>query len=171
MSTATKTKAANGGKATSKPQAEKAEAAAARPEEAAAKKENRANAFAFTEIPALKGVPSYEEVLQFNRETLDAMLQASTAVAKSYQDLGRAWLGLTQESVEDAVSAGKALAEARSLPEMLEVQSRLAQASLQKAMNESGRLQEMSMRLAEAALQPLNSHFTAAVERWSKPAA
>ncbi len=161
MTTATKAKApGNGGNRTERVEdAAKARAEAPFP----------GTGFAFA--PGLADLPSYEDILSFNRENLDAMLAAGNAVAKGYQDLSRAWFGLAQESVEEALNAGRALAEARTIKELVDVQSNLTRVTVERAFVESSRLQDLSVRVAEAALEPFNGRVTAAVERWSKSAA
>jgi phasin family protein len=113
----------------------------------------------------------YEDVVQFGKDNLDAFVKSSTIVAKGWQDLSKSVFGLAQESVEDAVAASKALLGAKTIKELIDVQSGLAKTSFDKMVAESSRLSEVGVKLAEQAIAPINTRVTAAVEKLVKSAA
>jgi phasin family protein len=78
---------------------------------------------------------------------------------------------LAQESLEDSVAAGKALVGAKTLKEVIDVSSSLAKSSFDKMVAESSKLSQLSSKLAEEALAPINSRVNAAVQKITKTAA
>ena len=117
---------------------------------------------------AFKG---YDELAGFGKDNVEAVMTSGAILAKGVQDLNTVWLGLAQASVADAVGAAKALFGCKTLPEVVEVQTGLAQAQYEKLVAESGRLSAMSAKLAENASAPITARVTVAVETFTKPLA
>ena len=117
---------------------------------------------------AFKG---YDELAGFGKDNVEAVMTSGAILAKGVQDLNDVWLGLARASVEDAVGAAKALFGCKTLPEMVEVQTGLAQAQYEKFVEDSRRLSAMSAKLAENASAPINARVTVAVEKFNKPLA
>ncbi len=114
---------------------------------------------------AIKG---YEDLVQFNKDTMDVMVKSSTILVQGVQDLSKSWLGLAQESIQEQMAASKALMGAKTLKEVIDLQSSLAKSQFDKVMAESSKLSESGMKLAEEALAPINGHLSVAVEKFSK---
>ncbi len=111
----------------------------------------------------------YDEVAEFNKETIDAVIASSDVFTRGAEDLGRAVTSLAQNSVEDNMATAKQVFGAKSLHEVVQLQSDWAKASLSGFFNESARLQELSMRVANEAFGPLGARATAAFEKLAKP--
>jgi phasin family protein len=117
---------------------------------------------------AFKG---YEDVIAFNKENVDAFVRASTILAKGWQDASKSFFSMSQESFEESVQVSKAMLSAKSLKEVVDMQSSIAKTSFDKIVAESGRLSETSFKLAEKALEPINERVTVAVSKIMKPIA
>ncbi len=65
------------------------------------------------------------------------------------------------------MSAFKAMTSVKSVKEALELQTSFARASMEKAVSESGKLTEHSLKLAEQAFAPISARVNAAVETFS----
>jgi phasin family protein len=65
------------------------------------------------------------------------------------------------------MSIFKAMTSVKSLKEAFELQSSFARTSMEKALSESGRLTEHSMKLAEQAFAPISARVNVAVETFS----
>ncbi len=117
---------------------------------------------------AFKG---YDDLAGFGKDNVEAVMTSGAILAKGVQDLNDVWLGLARASVEDAVGAAKALFGCKTLPEVVEVQTGLAQAQYEKFVADSRRLSNMSAKLAENASAPIAARVTVAVEKFNKPLA
>ena len=91
--------------------------------------------------------------------------------APGQENVGRSKEAVARASVEDAVGATKALFGCKTLPEMIEVQTGLAQAQYEKFVVDSRRLSVLSTKLAENASAPITARVTVAVEKFNKPLA
>ncbi|MBY0430341.1 MAG: phasin family protein [Rhodospirillales bacterium] len=115
---------------------------------------------------AFKG---YEDVVRFNKDNVDAILKSGVVVAKGVQDVGRTLITIAQGNIDDGMAAGKALAGAKTLKDLLDVQSSLAKSSFDKFFSESARLSQITVKLAEEAMAPLNSRLSQAVDKLLRP--
>ena len=117
---------------------------------------------------AFKG---YDELAGFGKDNVEAVMTSGAILAKGMQDLNNVWLGLARASVEDAVGAAKALFGCKTVAEVVEVQTGLAQAQYEKFVEDSRRLSAMSAKLSENASAPIAARVTVAVEKFNKPLA
>lgn len=113
----------------------------------------------------------YEDILQFNKDNLEALVNSANIVARGVQDLSETVVALAQESLEESVAAGKALVSAKTLREAIDLSSSLAKSNFDKLVAESTKLSQLSSKLAEEAIAPINSRVTAAVQKFTKTAA
>jgi len=111
----------------------------------------------------------YDEVVRMNRKALDAVAQASGVFARTYDEMGRAVFAYTQALTDMSVSAGKALLGARTLGDVAEVQSAFARTSFDSLIAETTKLSELSLKAADEALEPLQEHLRAAMQRTVRP--
>ncbi len=117
---------------------------------------------------AFKG---YDDLAGFGKDNVEAVMTSGAILAKGVQDLNDMWLGFAQASVEGAVGAAQAMFGCKTLPEVVEVQTGLAQAQYEKFVTDSRRLSDMSAKLAENASAPIAARVTVAVETFTKPLA
>ncbi len=119
-------------------------------------------------VDAFKG---YDELAGFGKDNVEAVMKSGAIMARGAQAFNDVWLGLARASVEDAVGAANALFGCKTLPEMVEVQTGLAQVQYENFVAESRRLSDMSARLAENAAAPITERVTVAVKTFTKPLA
>jgi hypothetical protein len=77
------------------------------------------------------------ELAEQSAKNVQAVSQASTALAKGAQDASRAWFDLTQKAVRTNLEAMGQLASCRSVQELMTLQSNLVRDNLQQVI-ESG---------------------------------
>lgn len=97
------------------------------------------------------------DLAEQSAQNVQAVAQASTALAKGAQDASRAWFDLTQRAVRTNFEAFGRLASCRSFQEVATLQSNLIRDSLQQAI-EGGeviaRASSDAIREATRAIQP-----------------
>ncbi|MCH7485669.1 MAG: phasin family protein [Proteobacteria bacterium] len=113
----------------------------------------------------------YEEVVAFAKDTVEAVMESSTILAKGVQEFNKVWFDLAQASVEQNVAATKALLGCKSVKELAEVQSGLVAKNYDVLVADSRKLSDMSVKLAEEAAKPVNARVNAAMDRLSKSVA
>jgi phasin family protein len=110
------------------------------------------------------------DLTAFSKENADAFATASAMYAKGFENVGKAWYALTQETVEASAAVAKALLGAKTLKEAVDLQTDFAKTTFDKYVAESTKLSEMSIKVANEAIQPINARVNVAVEKLLKPA-
>jgi phasin family protein len=114
---------------------------------------------------AFKG---YDEFALFGKDTFDAMVRTNGIVAKGFEVLGKEILAYTQVSIEENVAQTKALMGAKDLKEVVDLQNDFARGRLDKAIAESAKLTEMSVKVSNEALAPIQKRVDATVQTMLK---
>lgn len=107
----------------------------------------------------------YEDVMQFGKDNLEALVTSGTIVTLGVQDLSKTVIALAQQSLAESMATSKALAGAKTLKEIVDLSSSLAKSTFDKLVAESSKLSLLSTKLAEDALAPINSRMDAAVQK------
>lgn len=113
----------------------------------------------------------YREAVDLSKVTVDALVQSSTAFARGMQDMGKEVMSAAQASLEDTVAASKAMFSARTIKELIDLQSSFARQSLDRLMADTGRISERGVKVAEETFAPINAGFSVAVDKFGKSAA
>lgn len=110
-----------------------------------------------------------EELVSFGQGNLEALVKSGQIWAAGVQDLGKQVAASAQAQMDHTMATLKALATAKSLREAMELQTSLARASVEKAVAETGKLTDASLKLAEQTLAPLTARVSLAAERFGRP--
>ena len=105
-----------------------------------------------------------EQILAFSQGNVEAMMKSSQIWASGLQDLSRQITATAQASFQDNVSMLRSLTAIRTLQDAVALQTTAARTAMEKALAESTRLTETSMKLAEQANAPLTARVGAAME-------
>ena len=104
---------------------------------------------------------SYEELAEMGRENAEAMLRVGVAWAKGMEELSRAWSDMTKRVVSMQTDAASALVGCRNLKDVVDIQTGLVRDQIETAVNEGTRISELSIKLANEAIQPLSERANA----------
>ncbi len=115
-----------------------------------------------------KAIKTAEEFVSFSQGNLEALVKSSQIWAAGVQDLGKQLAASAQAQVDQTMATWKALASVKSLKEAMELQSSLARSSVEKAVAETGKLTDASMKLAEQTFAPLTARMSLAAERFGR---
>ncbi len=111
-----------------------------------------------------KSIAGLSEVTAQSKQTLDALVASATATAKGAETLSAQAVTYGKTALEKHVEAAKALSAARSVQEVIELQTAYAKSSVETYMAEVNRASETFSTLMKNAFRPLNERATAAVE-------
>jgi hypothetical protein len=101
-----------------------------------------------------KAMRTSEELLAFSQANMEAFMRASKIFAAGLQDITKEVATSNKHSIEHSVS--------------VELQSSFARSSIEKAVSETNKMTDASVRLAEQAMAPLTARLTVAVEKFGK---
>ena len=112
-----------------------------------------------------KSVNAVSELNTHSKKNLEALVASMTAASRGAETLGSQAMAYTKKSMEDQMTAAKNLASARSVQEVLELQSAYAKSAYEAYVSELGRMSETMTASVREALAPINERVTAVVER------
>ncbi len=102
---------------------------------------------------------TYTDFAAFNQEALDTIVKTNTAAVKGYEAMSKYFVDLAGKSFEDAVAAGKKLAAAKTVVEFVQIQTKLAQESMEVAMEEGKKVSELTTAIAKDVTAPFTERF------------
>jgi phasin family protein len=108
-----------------------------------------------------------EEFTKFQQGNLEAVIKSSQILATGLTDISKNVAATAQANLEETMANFRALTSVKSLKEAFDLQAGFARTALEKAMSESGKLTETSLKLVEQASAPLTARLNAAVETFS----
>ena len=117
-----------------------------------------------------KAMKTAEEIVAFSQGNVEAMVKSSQIWATGMQDLSKHMAAAAQATLDESMSAFKALSGIKSLKDAIELQSSFARSALEKSLAESGKLTDASFKLTEQALAPITARVSVAVEKFGKAA-
>ncbi len=117
-----------------------------------------------------KAMKTAEEFVAFSQGNIEAFIRSGQIWATGVQDLSKHIAAAAQASMDESMSAFKALTSVKSLKDAFELQTSFARAAMEKSMTESGKLTDASFKLTEQAMAPIAARVTIAVEKFGKAA-
>ena len=98
-------------------------------------------------------------------------MKAGSIYARGMEDLSKTLMSITQAQLEASVGAAKALMGCSSLRQIVDLQTDLARSHFDKIVADGSKLSEISMKVTNEALEPIQARVNVAVEKFIKPAA
>ena len=126
------------------------------------------NAKIKTAAEAFKG---YKEAVSYGKETVDAVMKSNAIFVQGVQDINTALFYLARATLEGNVAATQKIFDCKTVADVIDAQAELAQSSNGTAVDDSRKLSDLSVKVAEAASMPITKQVNAVVEKFSKPIA
>lgn len=111
---------------------------------------------------------AYEDAIASSKASLEAVTRASQVLTRGLQDIGKTVIGLSQESFEENVAASKQILAAKTLNELVDLQTTLFKSQLDRLLRQGGHIADLSTKLMEDALSPLSTSINAAIDKLVK---
>lgn len=112
-----------------------------------------------------KSLAQLNEMNTHSKKNLEAVIASVTASTKGAEALGAHAMAYSKKAVEDHVAAAKSLSGAKSVQEVIELQTTYAKSALDAYIAEVSKMSDIVSSSMKDAVKPLNERVTAAVER------
>jgi phasin family protein len=112
-----------------------------------------------------KSLSSLSEANVHSKKNLEAVVASVTAATKGAEALGAQAMAYSKKAVEDQVAAAKSLAGAKSVQEVVELQTSYAKFALEAYIAEMNKASETVAASVKESFQPINERITAFVEK------
>jgi len=115
-----------------------------------------------------KAMKTAEELMEFAQGNGEALMKSGQIWAAGVQHISVQVVATAQASFNETMSVFKALTSVTSLKEAMDLQTNLARSTLEKTVNESGKLTKASFELTEQVIAPITARVTLAAEKFAK---
>lgn len=112
-----------------------------------------------------KSIAAMYEMNAHSKKNLEAVLASMTAATKGAETVGARAIAFSKKSVEDQIAASKALAGAKSVQEVVELQTAFAKTAFEAMVAEVNEIAGAMSGSVKEAMTPINERVTAMVER------
>lgn len=112
-----------------------------------------------------KTMAAINEANSHSKKNLEAVVASVTAAAKGAETVGAQAMAFSKKAFDEQVAAARTLAGAKSVQEVVELQTTLARSFLESYMAEVGKLTETVSSSVKDSMKPLNERVTDMVEK------
>ena len=112
-----------------------------------------------------KSLTAFGELNTHSKKNLEAAVASVTAATKGAEALGAQAMAYSKKAIEDQIAAAKTLSAAKSVQEVVELQTQFAKSALETYIAEMNKASETVANSVKECFQPINERVTALVER------
>ncbi|WP_091739169.1 phasin family protein [Phenylobacterium immobile] len=112
-----------------------------------------------------KSLTALNEANAVSKKNLEALIASVAAATKGAEELGAQAIAFSKSAFENQVTAAKSFSSAKSVQEVVELQTAFAKSAIEAYMAEVGKMSEIVSASAKDSLKPLNERVTAVVEK------
>jgi len=109
-----------------------------------------------------KALKNYDLVLGYGKDTAEAVMKSATAAGKGVETLNNEIYAYSKQSLEESITATKAIMGSKSLHEAFEYQSDYAKSAFESYISEMTKFSELLTATAKDSFAPLQGR----VEAW-----
>ncbi|MEM9965782.1 MAG: TIGR01841 family phasin [Asticcacaulis sp.] len=113
-----------------------------------------------------KSIGALNELNSLSKSNIEALVESFTAATKGAEAVGAQTAAFTKKNWEEGVAAAKSLSSAKSVQEVVELQSAYAKKSLESYVAELNSLTETLSASFKDSFKPINTRLTASVEKF-----
>jgi len=114
---------------------------------------------------------AYEDFAGFQKDNVDAIVSASNIMAKGFESVSKEMMAFTQAQMEQGVAITKAMLGVKTMRELVDMQSEYTRTTFDTMIAEATKLSEMSVKVANEAMEPISARINATIEKIAKPVA
>jgi phasin family protein len=113
-----------------------------------------------------KSVASLTEMNAHGKKNLEAMVESATAAQRGVETLSQHAMAYSKKSFEDSVAAAQSMAQARSVQELLELQTNWAKSATEAYLAGVTKMTDVMTASVKDSFKPINERVTASVEKF-----
>ena len=113
-----------------------------------------------------KSLAALNEANVHSKKNLEALVASTTAATKGAEALGAQAMAFSKALFDTNVTAAKSLAGAKSVQEVVELQTAFAKSALETYMAEFAKMSDTVSASVKESMKPINERVTATVEKF-----
>jgi phasin family protein len=111
-----------------------------------------------------KAVKSYDTVLGYGKDTVEAYMKSATLAGKGIETLNSEIYSYSKDAIEESIAAGKAILGSKSVHEAFELQTDFAKSAFESYISELTKFSELFTSTTKDTFAPLQGRVQAWVE-------
>lgn len=127
------------------------------------------------EIPMFKGNKQFDKFTQdaavLGQDQMDAIVKSTTIFQKGMEEIVKTVSQIAQDAGEKNAAATKTLFSCKTLNELADAQSKLAQSSYDEFLSNATKLSELSVKVCTETFAPINDQLGKTIKKASDAAA
>ena len=110
-----------------------------------------------------KSVTAFGDFTTFGKDNVEAMIEFTNATTKGLESLHSETMSYSKQAVEDGIESAKAAMTAKSVQELIEIQSNFTKSAVEGYMGQMNKMTDMMSEVAREASSPLTGRWNAFV--------
>jgi phasin family protein len=111
-----------------------------------------------------KAVKSYDTVLGYSKDTVEAYMKSATVAGKGIETINSEIYSFSKDAIEDSIAASKAILGSKSLHEAFELQTDYAKSAFEAYVGELTKFSDLFTSTTKETFAPLQGRVQAWVE-------
>jgi phasin family protein len=111
-----------------------------------------------------KAVKSYDTVMGYGKDTVEAYMKSATLAGKGIETLNSEIYSYSKDAIEESIAAGKAILGSKSVHEAFELQTDFAKSAFESYISELTKFSELFTSTTKDTFAPLQGRVQAWVE-------
>jgi phasin family protein len=111
-----------------------------------------------------KAVKSYDTVLSYGKDTVEAYMKSATVAGKGFESINTELYAYSNDAIEESIAASKAILGSKSVHEAFELQTDYAKSAFESYVSELTKVSELVSNATKESFAPLQGRVQAWVE-------
>ncbi len=108
-----------------------------------------------------RSMTAFAEMNSVSKQAFDAWVESATVASRGVEAINGQVMAYAKKSMESSVAAAKSLSGAKSLKEIVDIQTAYAKSSFDSYVSEMTKLSDFAQTVTKDAIKPLNERATA----------
>ncbi len=113
----------------------------------------------------------FDEFAGFGKDNLDAAFQFGAVAAKGFEAIGKELMAYNQKALEAGMERATALLGCKTVQDVVEFQTETARGNFDELVAQGTKITELSVKVANEAVEPISVRVNDTVEKFVKAAA
>lgn len=113
----------------------------------------------------------FDDVAGFGKDNLDAAFQFGSVAAQGFEAIGKELMAYNRKALEANMDRATALLGCKTVQDVVECQTEMARGNFDEFVAQGTKITEISVKVANEAIEPINVRVNDTVEKFVKAAA
>jgi phasin family protein len=108
-----------------------------------------------------RSMTAFAEMNSLSKQAFEAWMESATVASRGVEAMNGRVMAYAKKSMEDGVAAAKSISGAKSLKEVVDIQTAYAKTAFESYVSEMTKMADFAQSVTQDAIKPLNERATA----------